>query len=310
MSESKPSIVVLGSLNMDLIGVSPRLPAPGETIMGESFYTAPGGKGGNQAVAASKLGANVRMVGRVGKDTFGQSLLSGLQGHGIDATGVAQDPTASTGIAIILLDALKQNYIVVVSGANMACDEQELEAAKRALDGADALMLQLEVPVELSLEAARYARAKGIKVIWDPAPARELPDEAFAVADVMTPNQTEAEALTGIVVSDAASAHHAANVLLGKGVSVAVVKMGEDGVFFATQNESAFLPPYSVEIVDTVAAGDAFGAALAVALSEGKSLSDAVRFGSAAGALAVTRPGAQDAMPSRSEVEGLLSKPE
>lgn len=306
MPESKPTIVVLGSLNMDLIGVAPRLPAPGETIRGESFYTAPGGKGGNQAVAASKLGANVRMVGRVGKDTFGESLLSDLRGHGIDVSGVAQDLTESTGIAIILLDSLKQNYIVVVGGANLACGEQELEAAKRAMDGADALMLQLEVPVELSLEAARYAKSRGIRVFWDPAPARELPDEVFVVADVITPNQIEAEALTGVAVKDVASAQEAADALLNKGVSVAVVKMGEDGVFFATKVESGFVLPFSVDAVDTVAAGDAFGAALSVALSEGVGLSDAVRFGAAAGALAVTKPGAQDAMPSRFEVEDLL----
>ena len=161
---------------------------------------------------------------------------------------------------------------------------------------------------ELSLEAARYAKSKGIKVIWDPAPARELPDEAFVVADVMTPNQTEAETLTGITVTDVASAERAAKTLLGNGVSVAVVKMGEAGVYFATQDEDAFVPPFSVEVIDTVAAGDAFGAAFAVAISEGMSLPDAIVFGSAAGALAVTRPGAQDAMPSRSEVEALLSK--
>jgi ribokinase len=190
----------------------------------------------------------------------------------------------------------------------MACDGSQLEAAKRALEGADALMLQLEIPMDVSLAAAQHAKSKGIRVIWDPAPAAELPPEAFRAADVMTPNQTEAAVLTGIEVTDIDSARAAARALLEKGVSVAVVKMGENGVFFATKEESAYVPPYRVDVVDTVAAGDAFGAGLSLALAEGKSLHEAVKYGAAAGAMAITRRGAQPAMPSHQDVDALLAR--
>lgn len=294
---------------MDLIGVAPKLPSSGETVVGERFYTAPGGKGANQAVAAARLGADVRMVGRVGRDTFGPTLVAGLRGYGIDVRGVAEDPDNASGIAMILLDSQRQNHIVAVYGANAACDNDQLEAAKAALDGADTLLLQLEVPFEVSLAAAEYARSRGVRVVWDPAPAMDMPPGAYAAVDVLTPNQTEATFLTGIDVADAASARAAAEVLLGRGVPVAVVKMGEQGVYYATADGSGLVPPYPVEAVDTVAAGDAFGGALAVALGEGRSLADAVRYGAAAGALAVTRPGAQEAMPARQEVEALFRSP-
>ena len=304
-----PTIVVLGGINMDLIAVTPRLPAPGETVIGERFYTAPGGKGGNQAVAAARLGATVRMVGRVGQDTFGPELLSDLRGYGIDVAGVAQDPDNPSGIAVILLDSDRQNHIVVASGANAACDDAELEAAKKAMEGADALLLQQEIPLDLSLAAAEHAGSRDVRVIWDPAPARELSLSVYAVVDVLTPNQTEAAALTGVQVTDARSAQEAAAALLGGGVGVAVVKLGEQGAYYASASESGHVAPHRVDVVDTIAAGDAFGSALAVGLSEGMELGDAVRFGSSAGALAVTRPGAQEAMPSRDEVEALMAQP-
>jgi ribokinase len=302
-----PTIVVLGGINMDLIGVAPRLPMPGETVIGERFYTAPGGKGANQAVATARLGADVRMVGRVGKDAFGPELLEGLRGYGIDVSGVAEDPNNASGIAIILLDSRKQNHITAIYGANAACGEAQLDAAKRALDGADALLLQLEIPLEVSLAAARYARARNVTVVWDPAPAIKLPREAYDAVDVLTPNQTEAAFLTGVQVTDASSARSAAEALLAAGVSVAVVKLGEQGVCYTSANDSGYVPPYAVEAVDTIAAGDAFGGALAVALAEGRSLEEAVTYGAAAGALAVTVPGAQEAMPTRRDVERLLA---
>ena len=298
---------MLGGINMDLIGLAAKLPSPGETVIGEHFYTTPGGKGANQAVAAAKLGSNVKMVGRVGADSFGASLLQGLLGHRIDVTGVAEDPSNPSGIAIVLLDSQRQNHIVAIYGANTACDDAQLSAAKTALESADALLLQLEIPLEISLAAARYARSRGIRVIWDPAPARDLPQEAYEVVDVLTPNQTEANFLTGVKVDGPDSARDAAEVLLARGVPAAVVKLGEQGVYCSSATESGYVPPYETDVVDTVAAGDAFGAALAVALSEGRSLTDSVRYGAAAGALAVTRPGAQEAMPSRSEVEALFS---
>ena len=248
------------------------------------------------------------MVGRVGGDAFGPELLTGLRGYGIEVEGVAEDPDNASGIAMILLDSRRQNHIVAVYGANAACDATQLEATKHALSGADALLLQLEIPFEISLAAARYARSLGVRVIWDPAPATEMRREAYAAVDVLTPNQTEAAFLTGIQVTDVSSARAAAEALLGMGLPVAVVKLGEQGVYFASAEENGHVPAYEVEVVDTVAAGDAFGAALAVALSEGRSLPDAVRWAAAAGALAVTRPGAQGAMPARQEVEALLAR--
>ena len=305
----RPKIVVLGGINMDLIGVAARMPAPGETVAGQRFYTAPGGKGANQAVAAARLGARVCMVGRVGDDEFGPGMLAGLRDHGVDVEGVAVDPDRSSGIAIILLDSDRQNRIIAIYGANAACDETQLRAAVAAMDGADALMLQLETPPGISLAAARHARSSGVMVVWDPAPAVGLPDGAYQAVDVLTPNQGEAAALTGVDVTDVGSAGEAAGALLARGVPTVVVKMGEQGVCYAESGRRGHVPAFDVEQVDTIAAGDAFGAALAVGLSEGRDLENAVRWGAAAGALAVTRRGAQEAMPSRSDVEAFLARP-
>ena len=302
-----PTIVALGSVNMDLVATMQRIPEQGETLMGDAFFTAPGGKGANQAVAAAKLGAQVRMVGRVGADAFGKTLLDGLKANGIDTRHIGIDPDNPTGIAMILIDAAGDNRIVAMYGANMACGAPELAAAKRAMNGAHALMLQLETPPDISLAAAQYARSHGLRVIWDPAPAALLPPDAFAAAHILTPNRSEAEALTGIPVTDARSASAAADALLAKGIDIAVVKLDEQGAFAATPTQRCYAPPFPVDAIDTVAAGDAFGAALAVALSEGNPLAAALTFASAAGALATTKPGAQDAMPSRQEVDALIS---
>lgn len=317
-----PAIVVLGSINMDLIGAAPRLPSPGETVLGGDFSTAPGGKGANQAVAAARMGASVRMIGRVGSDTFGPQLRDNLRASGVDVAGVMEDPGAASGVAMILLDASRENRILVAGGANMRCDDSQVDAVRSALEGADALMLQCEIPPLTSLKAARVAREMGVQVVWDPAPADTFPSEAYDLVDVLTPNQAEAGALTGIDVTDAASAESAARALVQRGVRAAVVKLGEHGAFYLSNANSGYLPdfdtfslpdadsgyvpPFEIEAVDTVAAGDAFGAAMTCALAEGRPLGEAVRYGAAAGALAVTRPGAQDAMPTRAEVESLL----
>ena len=302
----KPDIVVLGGINMALIGTAPRLPEPGETVLGDEFYLAPGGKGGNQAVAAARMGASAKMIGRVGGDMFGPGLLDDLRGYGVDVSGVAEDTGAASGIAVILLDASRQNHIVAIYGANRRCDDEQVVAAESALEGADALMLQLEIPAATSLKAARIAREMGVRVVWDPAPAVGFPPEAYEVVDVLTPNQTEAEALTGVGVTDAESAESAARVLVGRGVGAVVVKLGEDGAYYLSDGDAGHVPSYEVEATDTVAAGDAFGAAMTCVLADGASMGEAVRYGTAAGALAVTKPGAQAAMPSRAEVEALL----
>ena len=302
----RPTIVVLGGINMDLVATAARMPTSGETVFGDTFHTTPGGKGANQAVAAARLGADVRMVGRVGYDAFGPILLENLRSEGIDESSIALDTSISSGIALILIEESGENRIIAVYGANMACGAEQIEAMKRVLEGADALMLQLEVPIDVSLEAARYARSRGVRVVMDPAPAAELPHDAYSLIDVITPNQTEAESLTGVAVTGPDSAKQAAEALLERGVVAAIVKMGRDGVYYASKNEQGCVPAFEVEVRDTVAAGDAFGAALTVALSEGMGLADAVRFGAAAGALAVTRSGAQDAMPHRKDVDSLF----
>ena len=303
----RPTIVVFGSINMDLVCSASRMPAPGETILGTEFRTTPGGKGANQAVAAARLGATVRMVGRVGADSFGPTLIAGLQSNGVDVAGIQTDSDNSSGIATILLDAAKQNYIVAVYGANMACDDMQLDALDVALVGADALLLQLETPLPVTLAAANRARPMGALVIWDPAPARDLPSEVFEASDVMTPNQIEAELLTSVRVTDAASAEAAADELLKRGVGTAVVKLGAAGAYYASESARGLVQPFEVEAVDTIAAGDAFGGALGVALARGQSVEDAIRYGCAAGALAVTKSGAQEAMPIHDEVAELLT---
>ena len=302
----KPVIVELGGINMDLSAAARRMPAPGETVFGDSFRVAPGGKGANQAVAAARLGADVRMVGRVGADDFGAALLDNLRREGIDVSGVATDPDNPSGVAMILLDERKRNYIVAAYGANLASDQAQVEAAASALDGADALLLQLETPLEVAVAAARAARDKGALVIWDPAPAVEMGEEAYRLCDVLTPNQTEAETLTGVRALDRDGARTAARRLVRDGCAAAVVTLGEGGAHCETREWGEFIPPFDVSTVDTVAAGDAFAAALGVALAEGRGLQSAVRWASAAGALAVTRRGAQDAMPRRAEVDTLF----
>ncbi len=306
-TRKRPVIVVFGSIIMDLTALAETLPQAGETVVGDLFYTLPGGKGANQAVAAARLGAEVRMVGRVGDDPFGAALLDGLRSEGIDVGGVAVDPDNASGVAMIWLDASRENRIVAVYGANLACDQAQLRAVQRALDGADALLLQLETPAALTLEAAAAARRRGVRVVWDPAPAQMAPPGIHAAADVLTPNQTEASMLSGVEVTDLASAADAATRLRATGAPVSLVKLGEQGAYYASEDESGHVPAFTVDVVDTVAAGDAFGAAFAVAAAEGLSLGESVRFGAAAGALAVTVPGAQAAMPSRADVETLLA---
>jgi len=302
----RPVIVVMGSLQMDLISVISKLPRPGETLRSEKFYTAPGGKGANQAVAAARLGAEVRMVGRIGNDLFGTSLLENCSDNGIDVSGVSVDPERPSGVSTILIDEQKENYITASYGANLACDDIELRAVRSALDGADSLLLQLEIPADVSLAAAHIANEEGVTVIWDPAPADEMPAEAYSAADVITPNQTEAKSLTGVEITDSDTGLEAAKKLVQRGAKLAIVKMAELGTCYASKNERAHVPPHIVEAVDTVAAGDAFAGAFSIAIAEGVSLDKAIRFGSAAGALAVTKHGAQDAMPNRDEIESLI----
>ncbi len=304
---SATGIVVLGGINMDLVTYSDRFPGDGETVVGRRFVTYAGGKGANQAVAAARMGGRTAMVGRVGDDIFGPQLLEGMRQVGIDVSRVAVWPGETSGIAVISIDGSAQNRIVQVLGANATCAEAESARTIAAIADASVLMLQLEVPLEVSLAAARAARAAGTTVMLDPGPVRPFPEELLHLADIVTPNETEAEALVGFPVNDLEAAEQAAGELLRRGAGTAVVKMGAQGACFATRDLSGFQPPFLVDAVDSVAAGDAFNGALAVSLAEGWSLGEAVRISCAAGALAVTTVGAQDSMPTREAVEALLS---
>ena len=302
-----PGIVVLGGINMDLVTYSDRFPGTGETIAGERFLAYAGGKGANQAVAAARMGARTAMVGRVGDDIFGPQLVDGLRSEGIDASWVSVSPGESSGIATICIDRTAQNRIVQVLGANSKCGGEQTNATAAALLGANTLMLQLEVPMEISLAAARAARSQGKTVILDPGPVRVMPAALLHYSSIVTPNETEAEGLVRFKVNNRDSAARAANALISQGAQAAVVKLGEQGAYYASAEETGFQPAFSVQAVDTVAAGDAFNGALAVCLAEGMPLSGAVRVACAAGALAVTTRGAQDSMPTRAAVDNLLA---
>jgi ribokinase len=301
-------ITVAGSLNMDLVIHSPRIPQPGETIIGGDFQMAPGGKGANQAVAAARLGAQVWMVGRVGKDAFGQSLLNGLLADGVDHTYVTQDSETASGVASIVVDEAGQNSIVVASGANGRLSPADINAAKKVIIGADVLLLQLESPLETVLEAAQIAHAHGVTVILNPAPARPLPAELFPLVDVLIPNESETTLLTDMPVDDRNQAEVAATALRELGLNLVVLTLGKRGALLAQKGKTIRVPAFNVTPVDTTAAGDAFVGGFAVALAEGKSPVDAVRWANAAGALATTQPGAQPSLPTRHMVENLLAE--
>ncbi len=301
------SVVVFGSINMDLVVRTPRLPAPAETITGHEFFTAPGGKGANQAVAAARLGAPTKMVGRVGGDAFGLELRRNLTEAGADVFAVFTDLTVSSGVAVIGVDDNAQNNIIIVPGANGRVSDDDLNRLEASLAGAKVLLLQLEVPLPAVVSAAQLARQQGVTVVLDPAPAQPLPAELYALVDLLTPNEVEAGQLVGAPVKTEAEAARAAEKLLEWGVKTALIKMGALGVLLAQVGAAPiFVPAFKVQAVDTVAAGDAFNGGLAVALVEGYDLSAAVRWGAAAGALSATKMGAQPSMPTRAEFEVFL----
>lgn len=301
-------VVTFGSINFDLTAYVPRLPAAGETISGSSFLTVPGGKGANQAVCCARLGAPSILVGRTGQDTFGRQVLEAIRGEGVDTTRVFTDSATGTGLAVISVDAGAMNTIIIIAGANGRLGEEDVNRASELLDARSILLLQLETPLEPSLALARLARASGSKVILDPAPAIPLPDEIFTQVDLITPNEVETAILTGITPRTREDCARASDILLARGAGTVVLKLGERGVYYQNASASGFLPPFPVEAVDSVAAGDAFNGGLAVALFEGKSLEEAIRWGAAAGAIACTRRGAIPSMPHREELERLVGE--
>jgi ribokinase len=302
------TVVVFGSINMDLVARSIRLPKPGETITGHSFQTIPGGKGANQAVACARLGAATWMVGRVGGDVFGINLKDQLESDGVDHKNVVVDSSTSSGVALIVVEDSAENIIIVVPGANGQVGEQDLQRLDGVLERSKVLLLQLEVPLNTVTAAAKLAKAKGVHVILDPAPAQVLPPEIYPLLDVITPNETEAEWLVGFPIRSNDDAARAAVLLQERGAQNVIVKMGRRGALARIGDKEKFYEPFRVNAVDTVAAGDAFNGALGAALSEGKAIEESVRWGMAGGALSVTREGAQPAMPTREELLAFLQK--
>ena len=296
-------IVVLGSTNVDMVVRGKRIPAPGETVSGGTFLMNPGGKGANQAVAVARLSARrgtCTFIGKVGDDLFGRETAVRMRKDGIDAR-LLIDRKVASGTALILVDAKGQNVISVALGANGTLTPKDIAPFRRDIENAAALLLQLETPLETVAAAAQWAHAKGVSVILNPAPARKLPRGLYRCLDWITPNETEAELLTGVRVTDAASARKAVAALMKRGVRHVVITMGAKGVFCGDCGR--LFPAKRVRAVDCVAAGDTFNGAFAVALSEGRSCSEAIAFAQRAAAISVTRPGAQASVPFRREVE-------
>ena len=304
-------IWVFGSLNMDLVVRSPRLPQPGETLTGSHFETVAGGKGANQAVAAARLGATTHMVGRVGADDFGHRLRHGLTVAGVDSSGVVADSAKSTGVAAIAVADDGENHIVIVPGSNGRVGDAEVAQLQAGFQPDEYLLMQLEIPLPTVVAAARAAQATGVMVILDPAPApATLPAELYRAVDILTPNQGEAAQLVGQPVTSVDSAIAAAHTLQQRGIPTVIIKLGALGSVAVQGSERWHVPAFSVPVVDTVAAGDAYNGALAVALAEQQSFPEAMRWATAAAALAVTQPGAQPSLPLRSQVEAFLAQHE
>jgi len=295
-------VLVVGSSNTDMIIRVPRIPRPGETILGGAFSMAAGGKGANQAVAAARAGGRVTFVARVGDDVFGERALAGFRADGIDARFVHATPGAASGIALIQVDERGENSISVASGANALLSVEDIRAAREAFDGADIVLVQLESPLETVEAAVRMAGERGIPVILNPAPARPLDDGLLRGVSVLTPNEHEAATLAGIEVADERGLRQAAARIRARGPRTVVITLGERGAYASTEGSEALVPAFKVEPVDTTAAGDVFNGALAVALAEARPLEEALRFAQAAAAVSVTRPGAQPSAPTRAEI--------
>ena len=299
------TIIVIGSSNTDMVIKSAHLPAPGETILGGEFFMNPGGKGANQAVAAAKLGGEVVFVAKVGDDIFGQEAVQGFKNEGIDTDYIVVDPRNPSGVATIMVDDQGENCIAVASGANGTLSPADIDKALARIDAADVLLMQLETPIPTIDYAASAGSEKWKTVILNPAPAQALSDDLLAKLDVITPNETEAEILTGIKVENTSDAEKAALALREKGVGTVIITLGSQGAFVVADSFTGMVPVRKVNAVDTTAAGDTFNGALAVGMANGLPIEAAVEFANKAASVSVTRLGAQASAPRLEELEGL-----
>jgi ribokinase len=295
-------IVVVGSANTDMIIRLKRIPRPGETILGGQFLTAAGGKGANQAVSAARAGGTVSFVARLGQDVFGDQAVAGYAGDRIDVAKLVRDPKRPSGVGLIFVAQDGQNSIAVAGGANDHLSPTDVKKATRLFKGASIVLVQLEIPLRTVQAAIRLAVHAGARVILNPAPARPLPDKLLRQVSIVTPNETEAELLTGVRVNSVASAARAAAVLRGRSVPTVIVTLGARGAFVSSGGIEQLVPGFKVRAVDTTAAGDIFNGALAVALAEDQPLTQAIRFANAAAAISVTRLGAQPSAPLRRQI--------
>ena len=300
------NIVVIGSSNTDMVVRAPHIPRPGETVLGGQFTMAAGGKGANQAVAAARAGGNVTFIARVGDDLFGRQAVDGFKRDAINVDFVFRDRNAPSGVALITVSSDGANSIAVAPGANAKLTPADVKAAEKVIRAADVVILQLETPLEAVAAAVEIATAAGVPVILNPAPARPLPDDLLRRVSILTPNESEAQLLTGVEVNGGEGARSAAEALIARGVGTAIVTLGAEGSLLANAGNREVIPAFRVKAVDTTAAGDVFNGSLAVAMAEKKPLPDAIRFASAAAAISVTRLGAQPSAPHRNEIEDFL----
>ena len=308
MAEDKAKITVVGSSNMDLVVKSERIPTVGETILGGDFIMVPGGKGANQAVAAAKVGADVYFIAKVGDDVFGEQSLANFKKEGLNTKYVVQTKEAPSGVALIMVDEKGNNSIVVAPGANHKLCPEDVTNAEPDIASCGAVVAQLEIPLETIECAARLANKAGVPFVLDPAPARELSPELLGMVDVLTPNETEAQILSGMKVTDQDSARAASEWLLSCGVNTVILTMGAQGFLLADKEKTEFVTARKVQAVDSTAAGDAFTGSLAVGMAQGKTLPEAALFANYVAALSVTKMGAQPSMPTRKEVEDFIKQ--
>ncbi|AKA38718.1 ribokinase [Yersinia ruckeri] len=299
-------LVVLGSINADHILNIQQFPRPGETVIGKQYNVAFGGKGANQAVAAGRSGADIAFIACVGEDDIGERVRQQLATDRIDTGPVEAIAGETTGVALIFVNGEGENVIGINAGANAAVTPDYLQRYQQKVIDAQALLMQLESPLETVIAAAKLARENQTQVILNPAPARELPDELLQLVDMITPNETEAERLTGIHIKNDNDADRAAKILHDKGITTVIITLGSRGVWLSEQGQGKLMPGFKVDAVDTIAAGDTFNGALLTALLEGQTMATAVRFAHAAAAIAVTRSGAQPSIPWRAEIDTFL----